>query len=104
MTQPSRVVRVTILGRDYSVGCPDDEETNLRGAAELLDRRMREIRDSGRVVGAERIAIMAALNIANELHQCQARQAGYEQALGGRIRQLRERIDQALDPGDSAEG
>jgi cell division protein ZapA len=58
---------VTILGRDYRVACAEDEQAELREAVALLDLRMREIRDKGRTAGAERIAVMAALNIANEL-------------------------------------
>src|SRR5690349_21178604 len=58
---------VTILGRDYRVACKASEKADLLHAVEFLDARMREIRDAGKVAGAERIAVMAALNIANEL-------------------------------------
>jgi len=64
-----RVVRVSvrILEKEYQVACPIDERTALLDAAELLNTKMREIRDGGRVVGLDRIAVMAALNLANEL-------------------------------------
>lgn len=58
---------VTILGREYRVACAEDEQAELLEAVALLDARMREIRDKGRTGGVDRIAVMAALNIANEL-------------------------------------
>ena len=60
-------VTVKILGKDYQVGCPDDQTHHLIDAAIMLDNRMKEIRASGRVIGSERIAVMAALNLAHEL-------------------------------------
>ena len=58
---------VTILGRDFKVACKEDERDELLEAVALLDRRMREIRDAGKVSGTERIAVRAGLNIAHEL-------------------------------------
>jgi len=58
---------VTILGREFKVACRDDERAELMEAVAMLDRRMREIRDRGKVSGTDRIAVMAALNIAHEL-------------------------------------
>ncbi len=58
---------VTILGRQFRVACAEDEKQGLLKAVDYLDRRMREIRDSGKVIGVERIAIMAALNLSHEL-------------------------------------
>ena len=58
---------VTILGRDFKVACKEDERGALMEAVALLDRRMREIRDAGKVSGTDRIAVMAALNIAHDL-------------------------------------
>jgi cell division protein ZapA len=58
---------VTILGRDFKVACKESEREELTQAVALLDRRMREIRDGGKVSGTDRIAMMAALNIAHEL-------------------------------------
>ncbi len=67
MTEAARI-NIKILEKEYQVGCPPDERAALLDSAELLNSKMREIRDSGRVVGLERIAVMAALNIANDLH------------------------------------
>jgi cell division protein ZapA len=58
---------ITLLGRDYKVACKESERAELLDAVTFLDRRMREIRDGGKVAGADRIAVMAALNIAHEL-------------------------------------
>lgn len=58
---------ITIMGREFRVTCPDEERGELLQAVAYLDKKMREIRDSAKVVGSERVAIMAALNITHEL-------------------------------------
>ena len=58
---------VNILGRDYKIACKESERAELSQAVTFLDRRMREIRDAGKVSGTDRIAVMAALNMAHEL-------------------------------------
>lgn len=58
---------VTILGREFKVACREDERHELMEAVAMLDRRMREIRDRGKVSGTDRIAVMAALNFAHEV-------------------------------------
>lgn len=92
-------VSIRILDKEYQIACPPAERTALLDAAELLDGKMREIRDSGRVVGTERIAVMAALNIANEL--LRARECGeqLESTAKVRVRAMRERVETALQPG-----
>jgi cell division protein ZapA len=69
VSDPSRSVQldVSILGREYRVACREDERDALLQAVAHVDSRMREIRDAGKVSGIDRIAVMAALNIANEL-------------------------------------
>lgn len=62
-------IKVQILGKEYPVSCPADEQHELLIAARYLDEKMREIRDIGRIIGTERIAVMAALNITHELLQ-----------------------------------
>ena len=59
-------VTITVMGREFRVAAPDGEERQLLASVEFLNKKMREIRDTGKVVGNERIAIMAALNIAHE--------------------------------------
>lgn len=62
-------VSVRILDRDYTVACPEGAEQDLRAAAQQLHDKMAEIRQSGKVFGVERMAVMAALNIIHELRQ-----------------------------------
>ena len=88
-------VDVSIMGREFRIACPEEEVEGLLSAVDFLDRRMGEIRDSGKLVGVERIAIMAALNITNEL--LNTRTGGID--IGGlqrRISSMQERLDQAL--------
>jgi cell division protein ZapA len=63
----SRSLDVSIMGREFRVACPEGEEQALLDAVAYLDRKMNDIRDTGKIVGTERIAIMAALNITHEL-------------------------------------
>jgi cell division protein ZapA len=63
----AKFVDVTILGREFTVSCTDEERQGLMDAVSYLDSKMHEIRDSGKVVGVERIAIMTALNLSHEL-------------------------------------
>jgi len=60
-------VDVNIMGRDFTVSCTDEERPGLINAVNFLDKKMRDIRDSGKVIGVERIAIMTALNLSHEL-------------------------------------
>ena len=76
MDDQATTLDVSILGREYRVGCKQSERDELLLAVQLLDRRMREIRDSGKIAGTERIAVMAALNIAHELLQARAGHVG----------------------------
>ena len=75
----------------------------LLDSAELLNTRMREIRDSGKVVGLDRIAVIAALNLANELIKLQNRDQRSEAELGNRVRALRDRIEGELARGQQLE-
>ena len=60
-------VLIKILGKDYKIACSEDEQESLLRSAQALDDQMRTIRDSGKVSGADRIAVMAALNLTHEL-------------------------------------
>ncbi|MCK5723446.1 MAG: cell division protein ZapA, partial [Gammaproteobacteria bacterium] len=59
-------ITIHILDKEYMIACDEDERHDLQRSAEYLDKRMREIRDSGKIVGSDRIAVMAALNISHE--------------------------------------
>jgi cell division protein ZapA len=91
-------VTVKILEKEYNVACPIEEKAALLASAEFLNLKMREIRDSGKVVGLDRVAVMAALNIANELLKAQGQDAELKNIVGLRIRAMREHLDSALGP------
>jgi cell division protein ZapA len=92
---PSRV-SVKILEKEYHVTCPPEERPALLDSAEYLNRKMREIRESGKVIGLDRIAVMAALNIVNELLKARDHDEGFESGLASRLKLMRERVETAL--------
>ena len=91
-------VTIRILEKEYHVACPAEEKASLVASAELLNGKMREIRDSGKVVGLDRVAVMAALNLANELLKTQGQDEELKNIVGLRIRAMREHLDSALGP------
>lgn len=95
MSAPTTVT-VRILDRDYQVACPPDERDALLAAADHLNRRMREIRDAGKVVGLDRMAVMVALNLASDLLAAQGQAVEMREALASRLDRLRDRVDAAL--------
>jgi cell division protein ZapA len=97
MTQQDQArVSVRIMEKEYLIACPYDERSALLDAAEFLNARMREIRDNGRVVGIDRIAVMAALNLAHEYLKGKDRESRLDNGVGQRVRALRERVEGAL--------
>lgn len=97
MSADSQVIKVSILGKDYRVGCETGHESELNSAARLLDSRMRDIRNSGKVIGTDRIAVMAALNLAHELLSKDNSDSETVSSANKRLRALRERIEIALN-------
>jgi cell division protein ZapA len=91
-------VTIRILEKEYNVACPTEDKASLLASAELLNGKMREIRDSGKVVGLDRVAVMAALNLANELIKAQGQDEELKHIVGLRIRAMREHLDGALGP------
>lgn len=85
---------VKILGKDFQVSCPADEQDDLISAASQLDKRMREIRDTGKVIGLERIAIMAALNFTHEYSEAKDKAEGRETT--NLLKKLNRKLDNAL--------
>jgi cell division protein ZapA len=96
-------VSIRILEKEYQITCPLEERSDLLDSAEHLNSRMREIRDSGKVVGLDRIAVIAALNMANELLRLRKSDTNLESDVGGRLRILRERVESALEKGQQLE-
>ena len=91
-------VTISLMGREFRVGCPEGEERQLMASVDYLNRKLKEVRDTGKVVGNERIAIMAALNIAHEyLSNPGKASAGYDgSAYRRRILAMQETLESAL--------
>jgi len=95
-TPKSSSLDVNILDREFRVACPEDERAELQEAVAYLDKKMREIRDAGKIASVERIAIMAALNIAHELLTTRVG-GGFDLAdLKRRIQSMQATIDASL--------
>ncbi|AAM38251.1 cell division ZapA family protein [Xanthomonas phaseoli pv. phaseoli] len=90
-------VSVRILDREYTVGVTADERESLTAAARLLDLRMREIRGSNRMAAVDRVAVLAALNLAHELQQLREQQALYDRELANTLDTLNRRLDSVAD-------
>lgn len=95
MSSEMQAVDVNIMGREFAVACSAEEREGLMTAVNYLDRKMRDIRDTGKVIGIERIAIMAALNLTHEL--LTTRTGGFDIGdLKRRIVVMQEQIDEAV--------
>jgi len=92
-------VSIKILGKEYQVACPAEEKAALLASAELLNQKMQDIRNSGKVLGLDRVAVMAALNMANELIKRTDDDRQLKDIMDLRIKAMRERLDSALGPG-----
>lgn len=92
----NKSVTVKILGKDYQIACTETQTHNVIEAALLLDSRMKEIRNSGRVIGSERIAVMAALNLAHEFLELQEAMKSLSEDTDKRLFQLSEKLANAL--------
>lgn len=94
---------VTILDKEYLIACSDEERELLNDAASLLNDKMQEVKVSGKVIGSERIAVLAALNIAHEMLAYKKENEGYTSSVDGLIRRLQNKIDDALMKGNQIE-
>lgn len=96
MSRAPKTVTVSILDKEYRIACQPGEEEEVIASAMHLDERMREIRQTGKIIGTERIAVMVALNMAHELltarENCHESDADLEQ----RMRQLQDQVEVAL--------
>ncbi|MCL4116747.1 UNVERIFIED_CONTAM: hypothetical protein GTU68_035424 [Idotea baltica] len=96
----SKAINVHILDKIYTIACPLEQREGLEKASKYLDQKMREIRSTGKVIGADRIAVMAALNIAHELlnqqdqNNSQQYNAKQQQST---LQKILKRADQVID-------
>lgn len=102
-TTDSVAVTVQILDKEYRIACPAEEHDNLLASAQHLNDAIKTIRDNGKVVGADRIIVMAALNITHELLQHRSQKDSATQSLGQRIKALQHKVDGALYRGRQLE-
>jgi len=89
-------VSVQILDKEYLIACQHDEKETLLESSRHLDQKMREIRDGGKIIGTDRIAVMAALNLAHELLDHQKNAKTGDTATSKRLLKLQSRIENAL--------
>lgn len=94
----SEQVAVTVMGREYLLACAPDEKPDLLACARYVDQKMSSIRDGGKVVGADRIAVLAALQIAQELMSARATDGSAVGEARRRIRDLNTLADEILAP------
>ncbi|MBU6510527.1 MAG: cell division protein ZapA [Gammaproteobacteria bacterium] len=92
MSEELARITVRILDKEYQVACPDEEREALLESAALLNRKMQEIRASGKVVGLDRVAVMAALNLSHEILQNRSAAEQADQSLVARLRALNDRL------------
>jgi cell division protein ZapA len=91
---------IHLLDKEYTVACPPEERDGLLDSARLLDAKMREIRTGGKILGSERIVVMAALNVIFELLQEKRSSSGSSQEMDLRLKLIQEKIDSALEQED----
>ena len=96
MSSSDDPVKVTILERQYQFACPEDEREALKDAARHLDESMREIKDSGRLMSLERIALQAALNYCDETLKLRKSVDSRKEKIDNKIKMLADQLDQAL--------
>ena len=98
MNKPaSEPVTVRILDREYTVGCEPDERDGLMAAAKILDSKMREVRGGNRMAGVDRIAVLAALNLAHELQQSRSDTERRERDLARTVGAMQRKLDDLFD-------
>ena len=97
MKEEASPITVHILGKEYKIACTENERENLITSAQQLDEQMREIKNTGKVIGSDRIAVMAALNLAHELSQIQSQSTSISQDLAVHLANLRRKIQNVLE-------
>jgi cell division protein ZapA len=96
-------VSIRILEKEYLIACQPEERQDLQQAATLLNARLKEMREGSKTITSDRLMMMAALNMANDLAKLQAREQRAATEFGSRVRQMRERVERALVQGQQLE-
>lgn len=103
MSNEALPVKIRILDKEYQVACPPEEKEALLNSARYLDEKMREIRDTRKMVGTERVAVMAALNMAHDLLKAQAGEGDVGAGMNNKIRTLQSKVEAAITRGRQLE-
>jgi len=93
----SEAVSIRILDREYTVGVEPDERDSLVAAARLLEQRMRDVRGANRMAAIDRVAVLAALNLAHELQQLRDENGRRDRELARTLDALQRKLDQFVD-------
>ena len=96
MNSAVKPITLTIMDKDYVVGCTEDEREALLASVDFLNAKLKEQRDSGKVIGNERVAVMAALNIAHEYLENQRRLESTTSGLGDGLQRIQLKVEAAL--------
>ncbi len=103
MSADAKPINVHILDKEYLVACPDNEREALLDAARHLDQAMRGVRDSGRVIGSERIAVITALNITHELLQNRREKDQLTRSVDDGVKRMIEKIELVMQDDNEAQ-
>lgn len=96
MNSAVKPITLTIMDKDYVVGCTEEERDELFASVDFLNHKLKEQRDSGKVIGNERVAVMAALNIAHELLENRRQLESTTAGLGDGLGRIQQKIEAAL--------
>lgn len=97
MSKPIQPVSINILGKEYKIACAKEEQEALIQTADQLDKQMRKIRDTGKVSSTDRIAVLAALNLAHELSATSVKPENTDPNISTRLIDLRLKIENVLE-------
>lgn len=97
MNAKQHIVALTIMGKEYRIVCEEDEQDDLLISAQQLDIQMRKMRDSGKINGPDRIAVMAALNLAHELQILKNQNLALKRSLGECLTSISDKIETILE-------
>lgn len=100
----SEPVNIRVLDREYTIGVEPEERDSLMAAAKLLDGRMREVRGANRMAAVDRIAVLAALNLAHELQQLRDAGSGEDREVSRALAELQRKLDSAVETGAPTNG
>lgn len=96
MTSPAISITIELLGKPYAIKCPESERQSLEQAAKLLNQKMLEVKESGKAINLERIAIISGLNLAYQFLQMDHQKNHLTEHINQRIKQLQEKLEAAI--------